>query len=51
MKRPRDSKAPLVRLRPTSDFLAYLMSRGKWVEVVVPEEVRQQLKDLHAEAV
>ena len=37
-------------LRKTSDFLAYLMSRGKWVEVVVPEDVRQQLEDLHAEA-
>lgn len=39
-----------VWLRPTSDFLAYLMSRGKWVEVVEPEEVRQQLEELHAEA-
>ena len=40
-----------VRLRPTSDFLAYLMSRGKWVEVVEPEEVRQQLEKLHNDAI
>ena len=38
-------------LRPTSDFLAHILSRGRWVEVISPVEIAQQICALHREAV
>ena len=40
-----------LRLRPTSDFLAQLLSRGKWVKVLEPEEMAQRVEELHKEAI
>ena len=40
-----------LRLRPTSDFLAQLLSRGKWVKVIEPEEMAQRVEELHREAI
>ena len=40
-----------LRLRPTSDFLAHLLSRGRWVEVISPTDISQKIKELHQEAV
>lgn len=39
-----------LRLRPTSDFLAHLLSRGRWVEVLSPIEIAQEINSLHREA-
>ncbi len=38
-------------LRPTSDFLAYMLSRGRWLKVIEPEDVAQQIQKLHEEAI
>ena len=40
-----------LRLRPTTDFLAHLLSRGRWVEVLSPDDIAQKISDLHREAV
>lgn len=40
-----------LKLRPTSDFLAHLLSRGRWVEVISPEDIAQKIKELHQEAI
>lgn len=40
-----------ILLRPTSDFLAYMLSRGRWLQVVEPEEVRLQIEQLHVDAI
>jgi len=40
-----------LHLRPTSDFLAHLLSRGRWVEVISPDDIAQKIKDLHQEAI
>lgn len=40
-----------IKLRPTSDFLAYLLSRGKWVEVIEPKEMAKEIYDLHRESI
>ena len=40
-----------LKLRPTTDFLAYLLSRGRWVEVIEPKEIARQIKEMHAESV
>ena len=40
-----------VRLRPTTDFLAHLLSRGRWVEVLSPDDIAQKISDLHREAI
>lgn len=39
-----------LRLRPTTDFLAHLLSRGRWVEVISPKSIAQQISDLHRES-
>lgn len=39
-----------LNLRPTTDFLAYLLSRGRWVEVIEPKEIARQIKEMHAES-
>ena len=35
-----------VTLRPTEDFLGYLLSRAQWVEVISPQEVRYQITSM-----
>ena len=40
-----------LHLRPTTDFLAHLLSRGRWVEVVSPEDIAHKISDLHQEAI
>lgn len=40
-----------LRLRPTSDFLAHLLSRGRWVEVISPTDMAQKISELHRVAV
>lgn len=40
-----------LHLRPTTDFLAHLLSRGRWVEVISPEDISQRINDLHQEAI
>ncbi len=37
-------------LRPTSDFLAHILSRGRWVQILSPADLAQQIRDLHQEA-
>ena len=37
-------------LRPTSDFLAHILSRGRWVKVISPESIAQRISDMHREA-
>lgn len=37
-------------LRPTSDFLAHILSRGRWVKVISPENIAQRISDMHREA-
>lgn len=39
-----------VRLRPTSDFLAHILSRGRWLKVLAPDDIAQQIKQMHQEA-
>lgn len=38
-------------LRPTSDFLAQILSRGKWVEVISPDDMANKISELHREAI
>ena len=40
-----------VRLRPTSDFLAQILSRGRWLKVISPDDIVQQTKALLQETV
>lgn len=37
-------------LRPTSDFLAHILSRGRWVKVISPDSIAQRISDMHQEA-
>ncbi|MBO4740634.1 MAG: WYL domain-containing protein [Bacteroidales bacterium] len=39
-----------LRLRPTSDFIAQILSRGRWVKVLEPESIAQKIKQMHIEA-
>ncbi len=40
-----------IRLRPTSDFKAHILSRGRWVEVISPDKLAHEIKTLHQEAI
>ena len=40
-----------VRLAPTGDFLAHILSRGRWVKVISPESIAHKIKELHSEAI
>ena len=40
-----------LNLRPTTDFLAHLLSRGRWVEVISPIDIMRKINDLHREAI
>lgn len=40
-----------LNLRPTTDFLAHLLSRGRWVEVISPADISHKISELHREAI
>ena len=37
-------------LRPTSDFKAHLLSRGRWLKVLQPADLAEEIRQLHLEA-
>lgn len=39
-----------VKLHPTSDFLAQILSRGRWLKVLEPKDIASKIKQLHLEA-
>ena len=39
-----------VRLHSTSDFLAQILSRGRWLKVLEPEDIALKIKRMHLEA-
>ncbi len=39
-----------VKLHPTSDFLAQILSRGRWLKVLEPENIALKIKQMHLEA-
>ncbi len=39
-----------VTLRPTADFIAHLLSRGRWLKVVRPQELADEVRRQHLEA-
>lgn len=39
-----------VTLRPTSDFKAHLLSRGRWLKVLHPASLAEEIRQLHLEA-
>ena len=40
-----------LRLRPTSDFHAQILSRGRWVKIISPEYIAQEINRQHIEAI
>jgi len=40
-----------VRLHPTDDFLAQIMSCGRWLKIISPESIALQIKEMLQEAV
>lgn len=39
-----------VFIRPTTDFMAHLMSRGGWLQVISPQSLSKEIKKWHQEA-
>ena len=39
-----------LRLHPTSDFLAQILSRGRWVKIISPNHIAQEIRRQHIEA-
>ena len=39
-----------LRLKPTADFKAFVLSKGKWVKVLYPQWLSNDIKSLHLEA-
>ena len=39
-----------VKLHPTSDFLAQILSRGRWLKVLEPEDIALKIRRMHLEA-
>lgn len=39
-----------VKLHPTSDFLAQILSRGRWLKVLEPSDIALKIKQMHLEA-
>ena len=39
-----------LKLRPTTDFLAHILSRGRWVKIISPDDIAQKINDMHREA-
>lgn len=37
-------------LRPTRDFFAHLLSRGRWLQVISPDSIAQEIKQMHLDA-
>lgn len=40
-----------LHLRPTTDFIAHILSRGRWVKVISPENIAQKINNLHQESI
>ena len=40
-----------LRLHPTSDFLAQILSRGRWVKIISPDHIAQEIRRQHLEAI
>ena len=40
-----------IRIRPSSDFKAYLMSKGQWLIVLSPSELAEEIIACHKESV
>lgn len=40
-----------VRIRPTGDFKAHILSRGEWLQVIQPEWLANDIRDWHLKAV
>ncbi len=40
-----------IHLRPTTDFLAQILSRGRWLKVIFPDDIALQIKEMLQEAV
>ena len=40
-----------VRLKPTGDFKAFILSKGKWLKVLQPESLAKEIKQLHEESI
>lgn len=40
-----------LRLKPTSDFKAHLLSRGEWIEVLEPQSLADELIEWHQKAI
>ena len=40
-----------LKLRPTNDFKAHLLSRGQWVEVLEPQSLAEEIIEWHQEAI
>ncbi len=38
-------------VRPTSDFLGYLLSRGEWLQVISPGRIRDDIIKLHKDSI
>ena len=36
-----------VYMRPTSDFIGYVLSRGKWLKILQPQEVADEVRNAH----
>lgn len=37
-------------MRPTTDFIAYVLSRGTWLKVLAPQSLADEVKELHLKA-
>ena len=40
-----------LKLRPTADFKAQLLSRGQWVEVLEPQSLADEIIEWHKDAI
>ena len=40
-----------IRLRPTTDFKAYLLSQGEWLHVLAPQALAEDIEARHRAAV
>jgi hypothetical protein len=40
-----------MKLRPTADFKAHLLSRGQWVEILEPQSLADEIIEWHQKAI
>jgi hypothetical protein len=40
-----------MKLRPTADFKAHLLSRGQWVEILEPRSLADEIIEWHQKAI